>query len=149
MALWFHHLGIVVRDDIEGATDLYCDLLEATPWKHGITTKEEHGHKAVVVSVGDSSLEILQPIHDRGWTGKAFTEHLAEKGEGLYHLSYFTDDFDVQLARLRDRGYQVTEGSETLVEGVDLRYAMLTPDQTRGVWIEIVDASNLPEDLVD
>ena len=93
---------------------------------------EERGNKFSEIQPTDS--------HNRE------AKFLKERGEGLFHLSIFTESFDAEVKALKDKGFTVEEEeTKTLFPGHTLRLAWLPPKETRGVWIELVDSTGVPE----
>jgi methylmalonyl-CoA/ethylmalonyl-CoA epimerase len=77
------------------------------------------------------------------------SEFLKEHGEGVIGLSIFIDDFDVEVERLKKKGVKVTvEEQKDLHPGYPFRMAWVPPEETHGVWLEIVDADALPPHLL-
>ena len=99
MNLSLHHIGIVVKD-IPEAADLYVR-------RFGHEVKTEIIHDQVQTAYvqflrlpGDSVyVELVSP----DGPGSKLTNAL-NKGEGLNHLCYSTDDIEAECARLRGKG---------------------------------------------
>jgi methylmalonyl-CoA/ethylmalonyl-CoA epimerase len=140
------HVGIVVKD-IAGAVRLYNDILGATPWSKGIIELKSDGLLQTQVRVGDNFLEFFEPTGTRGGAESHPARCLREKGEGLFHLTFFVDDFDKRIADLKKKGFtpEETEVAGEILPGAKVKIAFLHPEETRGVWIEFVDASAMPE----
>jgi len=149
MAYKLDHIGIVVRN-IEEAAKLYGDLLGLTPWSKGISAFPHVGIKQVQLRKGDdfgnNFIELLEPIKNEEGVETIFSTHLKERGEGLFHISVFIDDYDKRISELRKKGFTVEEWrDENLFPGHTLRMGWLQPKDTHGVWIEFVDATAIPE----
>ena len=56
----------------------------------------------------------------------------------------FSDDYDTDVANIRGKGYDFDEAEMDQGDGTKLRVGFLSPDDTSGVWIEIVDAAAVP-----
>ena len=134
MALNFHHLGIVVRD-IESAGKLYGDMLGLKLWKHGISEDKNNGVLLLSLLVGNTFIELLQPTRP----DNRYAKHLGEKGEGLFHLCFNSDDFDNEVNAWKEKGYIVEEEMAGAFEGPPFRLAWISPESTTGVWIELAD----------
>ena len=137
------HVGIVVHD-LDKALALYQDMLNLELAEWGVFGAPEQGIRLALLPIGDSYLELLQPTGGGGRVAARLSEHLEAKGEGLFHISIFSDDYDNEIRALEDKGYTLEEELLNFVEGITHRLAFLSPSQTSGVWIEIVDASNIP-----
>ena len=147
MSLVFDHVGIVVTD-MEEAVRLYKDIFDLSPWSKGIRTLTST--KMTMFRMGNNYLELLEPIKPKNGSETRLTKFLKEKGEGIFHLSIFTDDFDNDISTLKKKGYTVEETQlGGLFPGYAPRIAWLQPKETRGVWIELCDAAGHPKDYLD
>jgi methylmalonyl-CoA epimerase len=135
------HVGVVVNN-IDEALKLYTKMLGVTPWDKGIVKIPEKGLQLVLLGIGDSFIELIEPSGSQSREAR----FLKERGEGLFHLSIFTESFDLEVERLKGKGFPVEEEEiKTLFPGYNVRLAWLPPRDTRGVWIELVDSASLPE----
>ena len=135
------HVGIVVND-IDEALKLYSNMLDLSPWEKGIAKIPDKGLQVVLLGIGDNSIELIQPTDSQNREAR----FLKERGEGLFHLSIFTDNFDAEVKALKDKGFAVEEEeTKTLFPGHTLRLAWIPPRDTRGVWIELVDSASVPK----
>jgi len=83
----------------------------------------------------------MEPTNSSNRQGK----FLKERGEGVFHINIFTDDFDGDVKTLRKKGFTVeVEEAKDLFPGYTLRMAWLRPADARGVWIEFADAKSVP-----
>ena len=134
------HVGVVVKN-LDEALKLYGDILGLTPWDMGTITLKDLGVKLALLPIGDNFIELLEPIGTEG----RYAKHLQEKGEGLFHLSIFTEDFDAEVKALKGKGYKLEEEATTqLFSGFNIRLAWLSPEETTGLWVELVDLASLP-----
>jgi methylmalonyl-CoA/ethylmalonyl-CoA epimerase len=125
------HVGIAV-DDIDEALALYRDVL-GMPLVHRETVSEQ-GVDAVLLDVGDSHVELLQPLHPDTAVGK----YLSKRGPGLHHVAYRVADIDQALSALAAAGMRlIDERPRTGIRGS--RVAFLHPSSTGGVLTEIVE----------
>lgn len=117
-------------------------MLGLTPWDKGIVRNPEHGLQVVLLPIGDSFIELIEPIGPES----RFSRFLKERGEGLFHLSIFTEDFDAEVKSFKAKGFPVQEEeAKNLFPGYTVRLAWLPPEATRGHWIELVDAASVPK----
>jgi methylmalonyl-CoA epimerase len=125
------HVGIAV-DDIDEALERYRDVL-GMPLVHRETVAEQ-GVEAVLLDVGDSHVELLQPLGPDTAVGK----FLAKRGPGLHHVAYRVVDIDQALSALAAAGMRlIDERPRTGIRGS--RVAFLHPSSTGGVLTEIVE----------
>src|SRR3954463_2700204 len=94
MALNQHHVGIAV-DDLDAAILVYSDLFGAT-LEHRERV-DDQGVEAASLRVGDSRIELLQPLGPDTPVGK----FLAKRGPGMHHVAFAVDDLVAELERLR------------------------------------------------
>ncbi len=123
-----HHVGIVVRD-MEQAMTMYRDVLGLRV--HKLETIEEQGVLAALLTLGDSEIELLQPIvADNG-----VARYLERKGEGLHHICFQVDDVERDLSALKDRGTEMID--QTTRVGLAGRICFLHPNAMDGALIEL------------
>lgn len=140
------HVGVVVNN-IEEALSLYGDLLGLTPWNRGIIEVPETGQRMVLTHpLGGTFVEFIQPPTH---TENRYSRFLKERGEGLFHLCFFSDDYDAEVGVLKEKGYPVEEVVATAFAGHEFRVAWLPPQSARGVWIEIAEKAAIPDFLVN
>ena len=97
-----HHVGIVVRN-LEEAFGFYRDTLGLP--LHKLATIQDQGVKAALLPVGESEIELLEPITADSGVAK----FLQKKGGGLHHLCFETDDVAAELQRAKDKGIRVID----------------------------------------
>jgi methylmalonyl-CoA/ethylmalonyl-CoA epimerase len=130
MALNMHHLGIAV-EDLDAAILVYSDLFEAT-LEHRERV-EDQGVEAASLRVGDSRIELLQPLGPDTPVGR----FLAKRGPGMHHVAFEVDDLVAELERLK--GHDVLLIDETPRRGLfGLQVAFVHPEATGGVLAELV-----------
>jgi methylmalonyl-CoA epimerase len=138
----FDHLGIVVKD-LDKAVSLYQDILGLKLWRQGIIEDKENGVRLTSLPTGGTFVELMQPLREDNRMGR----FLKERGEGLFHLCFFCDDFDNEVKALKEKGYEVQEEEAHISEGNPFRLAWIPPTSTTGLWIELADAAAIPDDL--
>jgi methylmalonyl-CoA epimerase len=127
-----HHLGHAVRE-LSAAVDFYGTHLGASPI--GAPEEvEEQGVVALMLSVGGSRVELLQPTRPDSPVGR----FLEKRGEGLHHVAYEVEDLAAALENLKDGGAQpIDEVPRSGAGGT--RVAFLThPKDAFGLLIELV-----------
>jgi methylmalonyl-CoA/ethylmalonyl-CoA epimerase len=121
------HIGIAVRSldaaKIYEALGLRIDHLE---------TVESQGVRTAFLSVGDSNLELLEPLSDDSPVGR----FVAKRGEGIHHICLRVSNLDDTLARLKAKGFRLI--NDAPVPGAQgCRVAFLHPSAGNGVLIEL------------
>jgi methylmalonyl-CoA epimerase len=127
------HIGVAVEDLDEGIA-LYRDCLGMREQHR--ETVEAFGVEAVLLGIGDSHIELLTPVSP----DSAVARFLDQKGPGMHHVAYRTDDIDAALERLRESEVRlIDEQPRTGIRGS--RVAFVNPKSTGGVLTEIVQPS--------
>jgi methylmalonyl-CoA epimerase len=125
------HIGIAVRS-IDAAR-IYAAL--GLPIEH-VETVETQGVKTAFLSVGDSNLELLEPLSPESPVAK----FIEKRGEGVHHICFRVDDIDAHLVRLKAQGFRLI--NESPVPGAHgCRVAFLHPAAGNGVLIELSEKS--------
>ena len=96
-----HHVGIVVRS-IAAAYTFYRDTLSLPVHKEDII--QDQGVKAALLTIGASEIELLEPITP----GTGVARFLENRGEGIHHLCFETDDVYRELEAAKARGLQLS-----------------------------------------
>jgi methylmalonyl-CoA/ethylmalonyl-CoA epimerase len=135
-----HHVGVVVRD-MEQAMRFYRDALGLHVHKTQVI--EEQGVKAVLLTLGDAEIELLEPhVPDTG-----IQRYLERKGEGLHHVCFEVDDVEADLAALKARGTEMID--QTTRIGIAGRICFLHPSAMAGTLVELcqpLDEDDAPTD---
>ena len=121
------HIGIAVKSldlaKIYAALGLSVDHVE---------TVEKQGVKTAFLSVGDSNLELLEPLSPSSPVAK----FIEKRGEGIHHICFRVDNIEEHLARLKGEGFRLI--NEAPVPGAHgCRVAFLHPAAGNGVLIEL------------
>ena len=125
-----HHIGIVVRD-IESAYAFYRDTLSLPVHKED--TLPDQGVKAALLKIGDSEIELLEPIEP----GTGVARFLENKGEGLHHLCFETDDIEQELEATKAKGIAVIDQQPR--PGLAGTICFLHPKVSHGVLVEYAE----------
>ena len=124
------HIGIIVKDADE-AVKTYSEMF-------GFEVVEEMGgpggeSKTVLVKAGDITLEFLQPLTDHG----SFAKFLGERGGGLHHVSFVTNNILQDLKVLKEQGRRlINEEPMSLPNGDKVTF--IHPSVAENVLIELV-----------
>ncbi len=133
------HIGIVVKDAAE-ALKVYSEMF-------GFEVVEEMGgpggeFKAVLVRVGGITLEFLQPLTEQG----SFAKFLKERGGGLHHVSFETNNIKQDLKTLKAQGRKLINEEPMSLPAAQI--AFVHPGAAENVLIELVQrAQSYPEML--
>jgi methylmalonyl-CoA/ethylmalonyl-CoA epimerase len=125
------HIGHVVKN-FDEAIELYKKKFGLTPRQ--IVEFPEFGSKMAFFPFGGIEIEVIRP----GGKGKdPAARCLKERGEGVFHLSLHVDDYDKEIQAWREKGFTVEEYTH-LNAGHTVKLAFLTPEETKGLWIEVI-----------
>lgn len=93
--------------------------------------------------LGKTFIELIQPTR----SDNRFARFLEERGGGLFHLCFFTEEFDKETELWKRKGYSVEIEIANSFPSHPFRLAWLSPESTGGVWIELSDAAAIPEHI--
>jgi methylmalonyl-CoA/ethylmalonyl-CoA epimerase len=122
-----HHVGVVVPN-LEQAMGLWRDLLGLRLTKS--QTVQDQGVKAALLQVGESEIELLEPLSPDNGVGK----FLARRGGGLHHVCFETGDVERELDGAKAKGIQLIDQKPR--PGLAGMICFLHPKATRGVLVE-------------
>jgi len=124
------HLGIAVKS-LAAARAIYEKLgLQISPEE--VVDAEQV--RLVMVPVGESRLELLEPISPDSTIAK----FIAKRGEGLHHISLRVPDLAKVVERLKNDGVRLV--SEQIKVGAGgHRYVFVHPSSAGGVLLELVE----------
>lgn len=121
-----HHVGLVVRSADE-ALHFYRDTLGLPVAKDAVI--EDQGVRGVLLPAGETEIELLQPT--RSDSGVA---RFLEKGEGLHHVCFESDDVGAELQAAKAKGLRLID--EQPRQGLAGMIGFLHPAATGGVLVE-------------
>jgi methylmalonyl-CoA epimerase len=125
-----HHVGVVVRD-IDQALAFYRDTLGLPV--HKLETIAEQGVRAALLTLGDSEVELLQPVvADTG-----IARYLDRRGEGLHHVCFEVDDIDADLRALKSVQIELIDQEPRI--GLAGRICFLHPSAMDGTLVELCE----------
>ncbi len=129
------HVGIATRS-IAVTAEFYKSLgLDVDAM--GIV--EDQKAKVAVMEVGDSAIELIEPIEDDSPVQRS----VEARGEGIHHIAFEVEDLESQLETLKERNIKlIDEKPRPGAQG--RRIAFVHPDSTGGVLVEL--SESLPGD---
>ena len=122
-----HHVGIVVRS-LDEAYAFYRDALSLPVHKESVI--QDQGVRAALLTIGESEIELLEPIA----SGTGVARFLEQRGEGLHHLCFETDDVNEELETAKRRGVRLIDQEPRT--GLAGMICFLHPKSNHGVLIE-------------
>ena len=93
----------------------------------------EHGVKAVLIQLGQTRIEILEPLDPANSVGR----FIETKGEGLHHIALNVTNLQDKLDYLNDNGFDLID--TTPREGLSGNVAFIHPRSLFGVLTELVE----------
>jgi methylmalonyl-CoA/ethylmalonyl-CoA epimerase len=130
----YSHVGLVVKD-INKALDLYTTVFGAKA--RSTNPMSLPGGKAIMVALGNSNVELIEPTDSAHRVGK----FLKEKGEGLFHLSCRVANIEAAVKSLREKGIVVEEPRFIMPDQPGARIAFLDPGSACGAYIELAESA--------
>jgi methylmalonyl-CoA epimerase len=125
------HLGIAVKS-LAAAKSIYQKLgMSVSPEE----TVEAEQVRLVMVPVGESRLELLEPTSETSTIAK----FIAKRGEGLHHVSLRVPNLAAAVEKLKKDGVRLVS-EEIKVGAGGHRYVFVHPQSTGGVLLELVEA---------
>ena len=129
------HVGIATRS-IAVTAEFYKSLgLDVD----AMEIVEDQKVKVAVMEVGDSAIELIEPIEDDSPVQRS----IETRGEGIHHITFEVEDLESQLEILKERNIKlIDEKPRPGAQG--RRIAFVHPDSTGGVLVEL--SQSLPEE---
>jgi methylmalonyl-CoA epimerase len=133
MSFSLDHLGIAVKS-LARAKGIYERLgLELSAEE--VVPPEKV--RVLMVEVGETRLELLEPTAD----DSVIAKFIAQRGEGLHHISLRVPDLAAAVNKLRSDGVRLVS-EEIKVGAGGHRYIFIHPSSASGVLIELVESSH-------
>jgi methylmalonyl-CoA/ethylmalonyl-CoA epimerase len=124
------HVGIAVRD-LDAAIAFY-ERAFGVVLSHRERV-EEQGVEEAMFRVGESWIQLLQPLGDDTPVGK----FIAKRGEGIHHVGYGVGDLRTTLKHLKAEGVPLID-AEPRAGSRGSQVAFVHPKGTGGVLVELV-----------
>jgi|SRR5215469_15552826 len=124
------HIGIAVKS-LAAAKEIYQKLgLDMSPEE----TVEQEEVRVVMVPVGETRLELLEPTAD----DSVIARFLAKRGEGLHHLCLRVPDLTATVEALKRDGVRLVS-DEIKIGAGGHRYIFIHAASAGGVLLELVE----------
>ena len=130
---YIDHVGLAVKD-IQAALTLFQDLFGAPQVE--TTDLPDQGVRATLVPVGQTRLELLEPLSADTPVGR----FIESRGEGLHHLAFNVSDLAGKLKSLDDAGIRLVDNRPR--EGLSGKIAFIHPRSVFGVLTELVESEH-------
>jgi methylmalonyl-CoA epimerase len=133
MTFALDHIGIAVKS-LQAAKAIYEKLGMPVSKEETVESEEV---RLVMVPVGDTRLELLEPLSDESVIGK----FISKRGEGLHHVSLRVPDLSVAVARLKQDDVRLVS-DEIKVGAGGHRYVFVHPSSAGGVLLELIESGH-------
>ena len=125
------HIGVAVKS-LAAAKGIYEELgLKLSPEE----VVESEQVRVVMVPLGESRMELLEPTSENSVIAK----FIAQRGEGLHHVSLRVPDLCAAVERLQQSGVRLVS-NEIKVGAGGHKYIFVHPSSAGGVLLELVEA---------
>ena len=125
------HLGIAVPD-LDAALEFWRDALGLE--LVDVEVVESEGVRTAFLPVGDASIELLEPINEKG----VIARHLERRGPGLHHICMKVDGLQSHLNQLDAAGVQLVD-RQPRPGAHGKRVAFIHPKSAGGVLLELAE----------
>jgi methylmalonyl-CoA/ethylmalonyl-CoA epimerase len=125
------HIAVVVKD-IKAAAKTYGDMFGFKEVERMAGPSGEF--TSVMMAAGDIRVELFQPLKEG-----SFSRFLEEKGGGLHHISFLTDNIVKEIETLKAQGRKLQNEEPIQLPGAKI--AFIHPSAAENVLIELVERS--------
>jgi methylmalonyl-CoA/ethylmalonyl-CoA epimerase len=123
------HIAVAV-ENLASAMQFYSGLLGLSCI--GVETVEEQGVKVAKFDLGNTHLELLEPLSPDTPVGK----FLKQRGPGLHHICVGVEDIAKELSTLKSADIRLID-SEPKIGAGGAKIAFVHPKATGGVLLEL------------
>ena len=124
------HIGIATKD-IDAALELWRDT-RGLDVDHREEVAEQ-GVRVNMLAIGETHIELLEPLHDDSPVGK----FLSKRGAGIHHIAVRVNDIRAELAKFKSNGARLIDEEPRVGAGGCL-VAFVHPQSAGGVLLELV-----------
>ena len=127
------HLGIAVKS-LDAAKRIYQTLGLEVSAEETVPAEQV---RLVMVPVGDTRLELLEPLT----SDSAIAKFIEKRGEGLHHICVRVPDLAAAVKKLKFENVRLVS-EEIKIGAGGHRYVFVHPSSTGGVLLELVDSAH-------
>lgn len=125
------HIGIAVQS-LEATLPFYTEVLKLE--LKGIEEVESEGVKVAFLQVGETKIELLEPLHENSPIAK----HIEKRGEGIHHIALRTDSMEEEMEQVKSKGIRMINEKPKTGAGGSL-VAFMHPKSTGKVLYELCE----------
>ncbi|HLG33658.1 MAG TPA: methylmalonyl-CoA epimerase [Bacteroidia bacterium] len=123
------HLGIAVKN-IEESVKLFEALLNSRCYKTEVVDSEKV--TTAFFKAGETKIELLESSSEES----AIAKFIEKRGEGLHHIAFAVENIEQEMARLKEKGFQLLSDNPFL--GADNKFVcFIHPKSCNGVLVEL------------
>lgn len=123
------HIGIAVKN-LANSNELFSKLFGREHYK--VESVESEGVSTSFFMCGETKVELLKATNE----DSAIAKFIEKRGEGIHHIAFEVEDIYVEMARLKEEGFQIL--NENPKHGADNKLiCFLHPKGTNGVLVEL------------
>jgi methylmalonyl-CoA/ethylmalonyl-CoA epimerase len=127
--LKIEHIGIAVKN-ISESVNLFETLLNTSCYKTEVVESEKV--TTAFFKMGESKLELLEASSPES----AIAKFVENRGEGLHHVAFEVEDIEQEMARLKEKGFQLLRDKP--FRGADNKMVcFIHPKSCNGVLVEL------------
>ena|SRR5689334_15073242 len=127
--LKIEHIGIAVKN-ISESVKLFETLLDTSSYKTEVVESERV--TTAFFKVGESKVELLEASAPES----AIAKFVEARGEGLHHIAFEVKDIEKEMARLKEKGFQLLRDKP--FRGADNKMVcFIHPKSCNGVLVEL------------
>ena len=123
----FSYVALAVKD-IKKTARFFAETFGGNiQWLPGL---ESEGYLDAFVEIGNFKLYLMQPVSEDSVIARFIQKH----GEGIHHICFKYDDYDLAVERLKQRNLTILERKG--------KYSFVHPKDAFGVLIELAPTNN-------
>jgi methylmalonyl-CoA epimerase len=125
------HIGIAVRS-IDEALHFYTNILGLK--LEGVEEVPSEGVKVAFLKVGDTNLELLEPLND----DSPISKFIQKKGEGIHHIAFEISNIEERLQKLKEQNISLIN-EQPKIGAHHAKIAFIHPKASNGVLYELCE----------
>ncbi len=122
------HVAIAVKNIEDG-----CKIWKDLGFEVEYEVIEEQGVKVGIIHIGDSRIEILEPLSE----DSPISKFLEKRGEGLHHLAVKVENIEATMKDLEEKGYRLIDKEPRIGAG-GKKIAFVHPKSAK-ILLELVE----------
>lgn len=125
------HIGIAVSS-IENSLPFYTNILNLQ--LEGIEEVESENVKVAFIKIGESKLELLEPLSPESPIAK----FIEKRGEGIHHIAIGVSSIEARIKDMKENGIRMLADESKLGAG-GAKIAFMHPKSTGSVLYELCE----------